>query len=598
MRQSMMFSAALALAVQVGSAEPFIPVFSAGREQGGGKCQFPELAVFRDGIPSYSVNSAMKPNPRPFTKHAEYPKKYVRRIEGTNRRTTPYSFEEMFANPAGSIDSDYARSGKPFFIYERMSRPPFFLPTDGCPLARRDTYEAWKKTHPGFIAYNSLWEFDSDSNYFEGFYDKTGDESIAAELHAAFGPPDAKGRGHRVRWAEKIFKIAADFHFGERGIYPLCSGIPGYEHIFGAMGAKGLWYEATTQSAGPWSTAAAFVRGAARQRDLDFGWYMAHYMTGWTRAGKLVKGHNMHAYGYSGLLEKPCPHRGESRSLFRRKTLFGWLSGAKYLQCEAWSHLFIDRVDGKDVPSVNARDFNEIYELSKTTARGEPFTPLAVLTPLAEPCAVTYLNGKLLDPRSQTEIFNTLVPFLGPDGKPAVNRRAGDQGCFFNSEFANAFDVLSPDSGQDSAAFGKALGRYRHVLIAGDAFDKAKFDAKALAAFEKAGGKVHRYPSPGCDTPEKLRALLRAIQDETMPVRVEGDIQWGVNEVEVEGRGRERRWLVYLINNRGVIKFADEPEEFDPEKTAHVTVTVKSTGEKLVADVKPGDFKLLALRSF
>ena len=127
------------------------------------------------------------------------------------------------------------------------------------------------------------------------------------------------------------------------------------------------------------------------------------------------------------------------------------------------------------------------------------------------------------------------------------------------------------------------------MILAGRAFDEAKLDTKALAAFERNGGKVHRYPSPGCDTPDKLKALLRTIQDETLPVRVEGDIQWGVNR-NAEG------WLVYLINNKGVIKFVDEPEEFVPEKTAHVTITVKATGERLVYDVKPGDFALAAIR--
>ena len=73
---------------------------------------------------------------------------------------------------------------------------------------------------------------------------------------------------------------------------------------------------------------------------------------------------------------------------------------------------------------------------------------------------------------------------------------------------------------------------------------------------------------------------------ETMPVSVDGDIQWGVNKTE-------KGWLVYLINNTGVIKFSDEPEEYDLSKTARVTVRRKATGETRTAEIRPGDFGLM-----
>ena len=191
----------------------------------------------------------------------------------------------------------------------------------------------------------------------------------------------------------------------------------------------------------------------------------------------------------------------------------------------------------------------------------------------------------MIEPEVQADIFDTLVPIRGDSGTDIPKRKIGEQGCLFNSEFGGFFDVLCPDSGQDSAAFAQALSRYRHVLVAGNAFNKDKFDNAALAAFEKSGGKVHRYPSPECPTKDKLRELLLKIQDETMPVSVAGDIQWGVNKTS-------KGWLVWLVNNKGVVKFSDEPEEFRLERTAHVVVTVKATGEKFMADVAPGDFKL------
>ena len=74
-----------------------------------------------------------------------------------------------------------------------------------------------------------------------------------------------------------------------------------------------------------------------------------------------------------------------------------------------------------------------------------------------------------------------------------------------------------------------------------------------------------------------------------MPVRVEGDIQWGCNLTK-------SGWLVWLINNKGVRKFVNEPEEFDMSKTATVKVTCKATGEIRTVQVKPGDYASVEFR--
>ena len=569
------------------AAEPFAPVLIHSGKNTDPAVFAKELAVFRDAVPIYPIaDYSVNPKQRltPFRKHDEYKKYYVQTIPDDMRRKTPYGIVDLFGSPRVTVDSDYARSGKPFFVYERISRPPFFLPGDGCPLADRAAYAEWKKSHPGFLGFASLWELDSDSTYLARYYDKIVDESARKALHSAFRRPDEKGMSYRFDWAKEAFRRAKDFHFGEGAVWPMCSNFMGYEHFFGALGAAGLWYEATSQHFGAWNAAAAFLRGAARQRGLDYGWYMAQYYSGFNRKGEHLVGDSLWKEKTAGASGN-CRYRGESRSLHRRQVAYGWLIGAKYIEMEGWKLIYTDEAEGKLVPTENARDFNEVYELACRVDRGEPFTPLAVLTPLAEPCSTLYHNEDLLDPDSQKAIFDTLVPIRGHNGEKIPKRNKGQQGCLYNSEFAGFFDSLCPDSGQDSAAFAKALSRYSHVVVAGDAFDKEKFDHAALAAFEKGGGKVHRYPSPECPTKEKLRELLLKIQDETMPVKVQGDIQWGVNKTS-------NGWLVYLINNKGVIKFCDEPEEFDMSKTAHVIVTVKGTGERREVDIAPGDFKL------
>ena len=581
---AMLFAVGFALSSFAGGG-PFTQVFIVSNTN-----ETPQLLsvlpVFRESIRSFPVYSGKDVKRlTPLGKSLKYPKEYVRRIPDKQRRNDAYRFDEIFANPCATIDSDYAKAGNSFFIYERLSRPPFFLPGDGCPLAIRESYEQWKKGCPGFIAFNSLWEFDSDSTYLTRFYDNISDESIKKELHDAFRRPDEVGKAHLIDWFREAMRRATDFHFGESTIYPMCSNDMGLEHIFAANGAKGLWYEATTQSFGAWNCAAAFLRGAARQYGLDYCWYMAQYYTGFDRKGNFLKGDTR--WIAKSEAEKALPYRGEGRSQHRRQAVFGWLIGAKYMQTEGWSLIYLNRGEnGAFVPSENALDLNEIYELAKRTDRGEPYTPLAVLTPLAEPSSSSYNNQKLKEPETQRTIFDTLVPIRGDSGERRPDRRKGEQGCLYNSEFAGFFDVLCPDAGQNSAAFANALSRYRHVLIAGNAFDKAKFDEAALSAFEAKGGKVHRYPSPACDTPERLRELLLSIQSEMMPVSVEGDIQWGVNRTT-------KGWLVYLINNKGVIKYCDEPEEYDSARTVKVTVVLKASGERRTVEVKPGDFALV-----
>ena len=88
-----------------------------------------------------------------------------------------------------------------------------------------------------------------------------------------------------------------------------------------------------------------------------------------------------------------------------------------------------------------------------------------------------------------------------------------------------------------------------------------------------------------------------------MPITVKGDIQYGVNKTA-------KGWLVYLFNNKGIIKFADKPATFDKSKTAEVTIDLKGikaqTVRKLGAtekqklknnsfkvSVAPGDWKFL-----
>lgn len=85
---------------------------------------------------------------------------------------------------------------------------------------------------------------------------------------------------------------------------------------------------------------------------------------------------------------------------------------------------------------------------------------------------------------------------------------------------------------------------------------------------------------------ELIEALLSRLVEETLPVRVKGCIQYGVNTLP-EG------YLVYFFNNKGVTKFTDKREILDAKATSDVTVTLKDGKLRTAAELLSG--KTLAI---
>ena len=84
--------------------------------------------------------------------------------------------------------------------------------------------------------------------------------------------------------------------------------------------------------------------------------------------------------------------------------------------------------------------------------------------------------------------------------------------------------------------------------------------------------------------------LFSRVQEETLPVRVEGDIHYGINRTP-DG------WNVWLMNHKGVIHFSEEPEEFDRTQTAKVVITpVGRPAKTITVDVAPGEWKVVSIK--
>lgn len=603
----------------------------------------------------------------------------------------PYEQRGLVENPDPS---------KPWFIMLSASRPAFLVNPDVRP--DRAAYEEWKAKTPNFLGFRTLGEFDSELNYFLGNVHRTPDVALRERILKAFPIPTS--REEWIGMAEKAMRLEQQFHFGETNLWTLHSSCFTLAHLMAKVGARGIFYEATGQEYAHWQVAGAFLRGACRQWDIPYGWYTAHWYTGYERGKNGPKDKVWQGSNYwmgdamPNLKGGFCqPWRGLGRTMLDRQNFYGWIIGSSFLEVEDWIRLYMaPSEDGKGRrPHEVALDLERLYALSKERDRGIVYTPCAILVPVGEmygPAGVKYsrVNGIEMtqDLMGQSAFFWTLAPIGSEDVMQRSLRRKGIQGCLFNSPFGEFYDVLAPDAGQ--TAFGRVLGAYKAAFLVGE-YHAGQLDIASLERFVRDGGtlfvsadrvvdgilptsltgvdfdgttvsagatfaQVGKTPMPfkddyllmtakpgatakpflvdekgqvvayqqktgkgrivtvtswrmmparyrdnthyadsalglisGRRSVEVIRWLLATVQDVTMPVKVEGDVQWGVNKAKGEG------WLVWLINNKGVEKFSNEPERYDLSQTAEVKVTNKATGKTVVVKVRPGGYELVEL---
>ena len=177
------------------------------------------------------------------------------------------------------------------------------------------------------------------------------------------------------------------------------------------------------------------------------------------------------------------------------------------------------------------------------------------------------LDEKTVESRGFAETYAWHVAGSGSTAKPLLKDAAGGVALYANA-YGRGKVVVATAERMLPAEYLKLKGNHMNVVD------------------EIASGKR---------TFSLIDRLLSDEQDRTMPVRVRGDIQWGINKVERKGGGGER-WLLWLINNNGVTKFTFEPEEFDPKAASVVEIDPTRLGKKpFSVTVGPGEIKLIEL---
>jgi len=158
------------------------------------------------------------------------------------------------------------------------------------------------------------------------------------------------------------------------------------------------------------------------------------------------------------------------------------------------------------------------------------------------------------------------------------------------------------DENGSVVAFSIKKGRGRVVTVAAPRMLPAEWQNASRDEYKaRLGGIIS-----GAKQFSLVRFLLERVQAGTMPIAVDGNIQWGVNKTS-DG------WLVWLMNADGVEKFIGERQKIDISKTSNVRVHVKgdlagmkvvdaktgidvpTSGSAFEANVMPGEWRIFKL---
>lgn len=167
---------------------------------------------------------------------------------------------------------------------------------------------------------------------------------------------------------------------------------------------------------------------------------------------------------------------------------------------------------------------------------------------------------------------------------------------------ARAF--LKDDKG-NTVAYARSCGKGRVITIACMRAMPAMYFRTKYRLADKTHLALRKRLIRGEGRCDLLWYLFDRIQRETIPVKVDGDIQWGL------GRN-SAGWLLWLVNNKGVAKFHGEPADIDKSKTATVAVSlgrldgmkvrdaesgtaIDAPGGTFKVDVPPGGWRLVSI---
>ena len=552
--------------------------------------------------------------------------------------TLTFDLEHMDMNAAA-----IARTGA--FVIEFQSRPGhnWGLFYDGVFGHDEADYAAWKDAHPEFRRF-SMYEIAHDASLRWLEIDRAEKErndgpiplsdATLAKFRAAKLP--ATREDYVAQVLKPHFDRVCGFCFNDKPMMSIGEGHSCILHLLGYWGVGGVGIE-TTRDRVYWQTQMMFCRGAARQFDIPWHWYVASYAALKNEQGKKVST-ALKAEEIKFQHHKHGPNFGTSLSAMKRVTYLTWLAGAASYQREGvWSTHFRTQCVPPEV-SPEGRMFDAFRRFTRTHDRGIPQQPIAILAPAAR--GYSRRMGQAFGLYEYTHADKMLDAVMSTALELHKNDSKEDRDAFVertqaNSRYGDLFDVLVPDF-EDQTAFARTIGRYRAAILCGDygrnpemeriLKDYVRKGGTLVLNVEQLGGLFDEAFAGGgesvapcftekrigkgrvivCSTPwmcpwkegekagitdsaprtlrfeyPEVAWLLGRLVREFAPITVDGFVQWGVNRT-ADG------FLVYLMNNSGIVRKYGVPEEIAPGGTA-VTVNLSKVGALSVRELLTGE---------
>jgi len=452
-------------------------------------------------------------------------------------------------------------------------------------------YADWaefKAANTNLVCVRMLCEWGNDIQVSMRHTPRVKNPERRAELEKRWRQYDMTNRYDRLALARWYVDRQLKLHYDDKDMFMAFRSCMSLDHVAAAWGAKMLTLETTNTTGGDreyrWDVAGMFIRGAARQFGLPWGWYVAVYFNGPGKDGKWINNSVCYETVKPRGSYSIMPEGGTSASAQRRCFYYAYLSGANAVTQEGWTSHFLttNTPSGRAELSKRGRNFSDFHDFTAAhPGRGVAYAPVAILTPFAQ--GYPAYGGKSWNQCPYTPgdyAIDALFFTIAPGWEREKGLKKGIQeGNIHNSRFAMMYDVLVPDSPQPKEEFAKALFAYPAAILVGDYPDASKFE-DVLAAYEKAGGRLIRLTADGLPQMNDrtlgdifagrlkfptVERILEGLQRDLFPFAVEGDCQYGASRTE-------KGWWLWVFNNKGVCKFADTFETIDHSRDVEVNV--------------------------
>ena len=396
------------------------------------------------------------------------------------------------------------RPNAPFFIMPHGIRPPYKLMKHF--ECDNEGYATWRKTHPNFMGCVD-GEIDNDflsaapwkDYWWPKFKKDCTDQALITTIEKEFPKPQT--REELTAQYLKACKGFREFFFNDVDKLNYMRAAHCHDHYFYESGAGVGWLETTNTGSPNGSSnyrhqvSLYFSRGAARQYDKNWAWYIAVFYNGYDDKGKFSgnstpnyrvdKEKASDAGGVDG------PGCGMSPSLLARDMFLAYLGGANFVQHESWwNYLHEAQKDGQktwDLTSPFGKVWEDWFEFTrKNPDRGASYAPVALLVPFEQ--GYPNYGGKSWQTFNYERadwMIDAVMFTIMPHAPVTQN---GDEGALANSPYGDIYDVIVPNTPGKPVSL-EVLNNYKVAAMLGN-YPKNKAVAERLADYVRDGGTL------------------------------------------------------------------------------------------------------------